>query len=250
MGRVARRPSLSAGAVTTSPNARFSLTPRRRGEEGIESLKTGSMPPKSLGMSIKRSPRFRKTDTTDTTDAASVEVDTATNDAEATLLAEAAGYGPVSAEERHAIASRRRLGHDVLSSSAANQVTAVLMIDIDQYEVVKGRFGDEAAETLVSEIGERLSGNIRSGDVIYRQGDKDYCILLPGATVAQGHLVAARLISVVHKHNLPDGSHATVSIGIAGTENGQVNQAISGADRAMADAKRAGCDRAATFTAH
>ena len=151
---------------------------------------------------------------------------------------------PKSRDELTGLGNRRRLDHDVMAHADRRGITAVMMIDVDQYDRVHDQRGGKAADTLVQSIGEVLSENVRFGDVVYRYGTKEFCIILPEATVAEGHLVAARLMTAVHGITLHDGSEATVSIGIAGTQDGRVNQALGSA---LLDAKKSGRDQMSAF---
>lgn len=153
-----------------------------------------------------------------------------------------------SRDQLTGLANRRRLDKDMMAHAERRGITAVMMVDVDQFDEVEARHGARAADQLVSDIGDVLSKNVRFDDVVYRYGHKEFCILLPEATLAEGHLVAARLISVVHGHTLEDGSQATVSIGISGTHDGRVSQALSGADLALLEAKKAGRDQASTLS--
>ena len=154
---------------------------------------------------------------------------------------------PQARDQLTGLGNRRRLDRDVMAHADRRGITAVMMIDVDQYDAVHDRNGQKAADELVREVGEVLSRNVRFDDVVYRYGTKEFCILLPEATVAEGHLVAARLMTAVHEHAIPSGEQATVSIGISGTHDGRVNQALTGADLALLEAKKSGRDRTSEF---
>ena len=56
--------------------------------------------------------------------------------------------------------------------------TAVLHIDIDKFRLVNDRFGMEAGDRILAEIGQRLKSSVREADLVARIDGDDFAIVL------------------------------------------------------------------------
>nr|BFE89238.1 hypothetical protein GCM10020093_118400 [Planobispora longispora] len=126
------------------------------------------------------------------------------------LLTYQASYDPLTGlANRRTILSR-------LEESVAGDV--LLYLDLDGFKAVNDTHGHEAGDALLVEIGNRLSGAVRDGDLVARLGGDEFALLCPGpADVSEITALAERLLAVVtepvgyHGHELRVGT----SIGIA-----------------------------------
>ena len=102
----------------------------------------------------------------------------------------------------------------------------------------------------------RFAGAVRSAllhadDVLARQGGEEFAVLLPGATLQQAHVAAARIRDRLREADIahvgsPNG-RMTASIGIAAMAPGEsvlLGTLLTRADAALYRAKAAGRDRA------
>ena len=143
------------------------------------------------------------------------------------------------------LANRRRLDHDLDAQRRSRDVSAaVIMIDVDHFKRVNDTFGHQIGDEILRQVSTVLSAQIRQYDVVYRYGGEEFCILLPGASTTDARWVADRIVNAVREIRLPDGSHVTVSIGIAEGTSAHVNTTLQSADRALYTAKENGRDRA------
>lgn len=101
---------------------------------------------------------------------------------------------------------------DLVSSRGfANQVAAVLMIDLDGFKQINDRFGHDAGDTVLQAVGNRLRASVRKDDLICRIGGDEFVILLHnmmtfeqveqicwriGAELTQAITVAGRSVQV------------------------------------------------------
>src|SRR5690606_946806 len=85
--------------------------------------------------------------------------------------------------------------------------------------------------------------NVREHDVVYRADTDEFCVLLLGAEPDEAAAVAERIVAAAREIELPDGSHVTVSVGLAAASSTDVTVILDDADRALAEAKAAGRGR-------
>ncbi len=147
------------------------------------------------------------------------------------------------------LANRRKFDHDLDVHDAANYETAVMLIDVDRFKTVNDHFGHGCGDEVLRELGQIIEANVREGDVVYRFGGEEFCVLLPGATMMDAGTIAERIVAAVRAVGLPDGSHVTVSVGVSISDEGAVIDAIATADRALYEAKHLGRDRSVSATA-
>jgi diguanylate cyclase (GGDEF)-like protein len=151
------------------------------------------------------------------------------------------------------VANRRRLDRDLTehagNAAALAGTTSVIMVDLDHFKQVNDVHGHRVGDEVLVQIGALLTRLVRRGDVVYRYGGEEFCVLLPNATTDEARRVADRIVTTVRTVKLPDGAAVTVSVGIAeGTPDG-VADTLAIADRAMFAAKSAGRNRVETGVA-
>jgi diguanylate cyclase (GGDEF)-like protein len=141
------------------------------------------------------------------------------------------------------VANRRRLDRDLAAHAKGAGPTAVIMVDVDHFKQVNDRYGHQIGDEVLRSIGNLLSDYVRHDDVVYRYGGEEFCILLPEATQDDARAIADRIVTAVRSIQLPDGTHVTVSIGIADGAAADVAGTLETADRALYAAKSGGRDR-------
>ena len=142
------------------------------------------------------------------------------------------------------LANRRRLDADLAQHDGSDRPTAAIMVDIDHFEEITDRFGHAVGDEILRKVVGVLASQVRYDDIVYRYGDEEFCILLPGASDNDADDVANRVVSAARSIELPDGGNVTVSIGLAGADQGDATDAVRRADLAL-DAAKHGRDRAA-----
>jgi len=126
---------------------------------------------------------------------------------------------------------------------------AVMMIDLDHLKLFNDRYGHEAGDVLLHEVGMVLQQNVRVEDVVCRYGGDEFAIVLPDADLQSAARRAQEIADRVKERRIeyrgrPLGE-STISVGVAASpEHGdRSDELIRAADQALYAAKRAGRDR-------
>lgn len=142
------------------------------------------------------------------------------------------------------VGNRRRLDRDLaMKPAAAETPVAVIMIDVDHLRRINDDFGRPAGDVALCQLADVLRAEIRTGDVVYRYEDEEFCVLLARTTTGEAGLVAERIRFAVSQMELPVEDSLTVSIGVALGRGEHVKQTMKRADEALAKSKGDGCDR-------
>jgi diguanylate cyclase (GGDEF)-like protein len=139
--------------------------------------------------------------------------------------------------------------HELLRDSVAGARendgdVALLFCDVDRFKDLNDRHGHLAGDDVLRRVSRILASCVRSGDVAARYGGDEFCVLLRDAGMETAVEVAERIREQVGGLWIGQDQAATVSIGVA-VLNGQgdAEELLEGADRAMYAAKQAGRDR-------
>ena len=132
--------------------------------------------------------------------------------------------------------SRRQLDLDLAAGvDVSGRSTASLILHVDNLE----QFGKRSPSS-VNQILERTAwvvmATVRSSDIVYRHSDSSFCVLLPVTTDEQALIVAERIRSNIESTPLLADSNATVSVGVAVGDSGQIGRTTHRADAALATA--------------
>ncbi len=138
---------------------------------------------------------------------------------------------------------RDRLEQTIRGARREAGSLAVLLIDLDRFKEINDTFGHPVGDALLTQIGPRIQGVLRSVDTVARFGGDEFVILLPASggrgdagRTAEKILETLESVFVVGEHTL----EISASIGIAlfpehGTDGAMLMRA---ADVAMYAAKR------------
>ena len=130
---------------------------------------------------------------------------------------------------------------------------ALFFLDIDQFKFVNDTLGHHAGDQLLQEVAQRISTQVRTGDVMARLGGDEFAILMEGVgTTVDASNVAEQLLAVIEAPFTIDGRQMKVSasIGITfyPTANDDTVRLLRNADIAMYQAKDAGRNNFKFFT--
>jgi diguanylate cyclase (GGDEF)-like protein len=154
------------------------------------------------------------------------------------------------------LANRRSFMSDadalIATRSSRNEPLAVLLADLDHFKKINDVFGHAIGDQVLNMFAATLRHATVPGDLCGRLGGEEFAILLPGRREGEAIEVAERIRQAFAHSAAEVGGHAvaaTVSIGIAASQIGDLAGLLGRADRALYHAKESGRDRVAAFTA-
>ncbi|WP_104523582.1 putative bifunctional diguanylate cyclase/phosphodiesterase [Blastococcus atacamensis] len=149
-------------------------------------------------------------------------------------------------DELTGLANRRALleqAQRVVTSAGEERPAALLLLDLDGFKEINDSLGHSAGDDLLRQVGPRLRGSLRSGDVLARLGGDEFAVLMPAAESDEARALAERLREqLLAPFTVADVRlHVGVSIGVATTPApaATVQELLHCADVAMYSAKRA-----------
>lgn len=163
-----------------------------------------------------------------------------------------ASYDLVSGQ-RSAEMLQDLLGNKIATAMRSKMSGAFLYAGIDHMSEINMRYGQQAADRLLFEVGDRLQRSLRGGDVMGRIHGDRFGIVLSNCTAAEMTMAADRFLQIISEapFNMPDGSQVRMTISIGGCNFPDyvrtVPDAIRVAEEAMRKAKANGRNR---FTEH
>lgn len=130
-----------------------------------------------------------------------------------------------------------------------NEPLTVAMLDLDHFKSYNDKYGHEAGDVVLKEIGALLRNSLRGGDIACRYGGEELTIILSGATLkhAMPRLDSIREMIMnlsIHSRGR-DLPKITVSIGISEAKPDETDSAniLKRADVALYQAKQQGRNR-------
>ena len=124
---------------------------------------------------------------------------------------------------------------------------ALIYIDLDNFKSVNDSFGHAAGDELLITVASALTRTVRSGDILFRLGGDEFCILMQALQLSEVKQIAERIrvnIAIALRSFNGNPCAVAASIGIA-TIDGKLlgDRVMRLADAAVYRAKAAGGDR-------
>jgi diguanylate cyclase (GGDEF)-like protein len=142
------------------------------------------------------------------------------------------------------VANRRRLDRDLaMEASTGDTPVAVIMVDLDHFKRINDEHGHDTGDTALREVADVLRREVRTGDVVYRYGGEEFCMLLAKTNSTEAGQVAERIRLAVSQMPSAIDEPLTVSIGVALGKGEHVSQTMIRADEALFKSKEGGRDR-------
>jgi diguanylate cyclase (GGDEF)-like protein/PAS domain S-box-containing protein len=149
-----------------------------------------------------------------------------------------------------------RLSQAIAQAQRGNSSLAVCFLDLDEFKAVNDRHGHAVGDRLLTQVAERLLGNVRSGDSVARFGGDEFVLLLSGLSTVEELDIALRRILLCLSTQFevcPGGAHIAGSIGVTvyPKDGADPDTLLRHADQALYAAKEAGRNRYHLFdTSH
>ncbi|AIZ31665.1 diguanylate cyclase AdrA [Pseudomonas parafulva] len=129
----------------------------------------------------------------------------------------------------------------------ADQASVLALIDIDHFKQINDVHGHLMGDDILRTLSALLPTHLRKTDLVARYGGDEFCVMLPGAGLAQAEEILERLRQAVECYRHPDlpEQRLSLSIGIAayGAHQLSADGWLHEADMALYQAKSAGRNR-------
>ncbi len=114
-----------------------------------------------------------------------------------------------------ASAFRSTLEADFAAASEAVRPLAIVLADIDRLRRVNDALGHQAGDTVLSKLAGMIRASFPDERRVFRLGDDDFAVLMPGAGRGDARRAAAALRSTVERHNffVAETPRITLSLG-------------------------------------
>src|SRR2546423_1116828 len=127
---------------------------------------------------------------------------------------------------------------------------SVVIGDLDGFKAVNDRFGHQAGDRALEQVGECFADGKRASDEVARIGGEEFAAILPGTDEHGAFLFAERLRSRVAQACSALPGELTISLGVATfPQHGHEGDSlVRAADQALYMAKRLGRDRVVVYS--
>ena len=131
-----------------------------------------------------------------------------------------------------------RLAHAVSIRKEADEQTALLFIDLNNFKSLNDRFGHSTGDAILEVLGQRLRTLIRAGDTAARLGGDEFALLLEVVSEpAEVARVAERVLEAIGEPIEVDGHCFTLEASIGIALGDDAHDLLKQADAAMYRAK-------------
>lgn len=154
--------------------------------------------------------------------------------------------------------NRRRFDHElerhVAHARRYGIEGALLVLDVDRFKQVNDAYGHSTGDRVITSVARVLRRRLRTTDTLARLGGDEFAVLLPKADRREAEIVARRLVEAVRAQadGVEGREGVTISVGVTVFDERaelSAEAAVVDADLAMYDAKDAGGDSYAFFSA-
>jgi diguanylate cyclase (GGDEF)-like protein len=141
------------------------------------------------------------------------------------------------------------LHYEIQRSDQYSWPVSLVMVDIDDFKIFNDRFGHEAGNSALADLGGLLQQALRRVDVAARFGGEEFVLVLPSTAKIGALMVAERARRLIEEAEFSPGANLTVSLGVATypADARDAGDLVRRADRAMYEAKAGGKNQVQAF---
>lgn len=135
---------------------------------------------------------------------------------------------------------------EVRRSQRYGTIVSLLLIDIDDFKAINDTYGHQGGDRMLKLMAKSLLIEARDSDICCRYGGDEFAVIQPCTDINATSIIAERIRAIMLEQ-LPNGSEATVSIGVAslGDKIRTTYDLVKEADAALYRAKKSGKNRIA-----
>ena len=139
----------------------------------------------------------------------------------------------------------RRAFHEALEREVARarryeRRLALIVLDLDDFKHVNDTIGHLAGDAVLSEVGQRILGIVRTTDIACRFGGDEFAVILPESGRTDAELLADRIVRAVSAKPIGKAGTLHASAGVAELmRDNTVDELFERADHALYRAKDA-----------
>lgn len=138
--------------------------------------------------------------------------------------------------------------NEFLRASRYKKEFCVIIGDCDKFKLVNDTYGHQVGDTVLIELANILSKNVRATDIVGRWGGEEFLIIVPETGIDGAVFVAEKLRADIEAYDFPVIRQKTMSFGVACWRDGDKPKTLVGrADEALYLAKERGRNRVETI---
>ena len=128
------------------------------------------------------------------------------------------------------------------ASRKVTEEVCVILCDLDHFKSINDRYGHATGDHVLRQAVQACRAHLRASDLFGRFGGEEFCILLPGCSLADARQRCEQLRAAIATVATEDGNTVSASFGVASTASSgyELRQLLAHADAALYRAKYAG----------
>jgi diguanylate cyclase (GGDEF)-like protein len=128
--------------------------------------------------------------------------------------------------------------------SRSKEPLSIILCDVDYFKKINDQYGHNAGDTVLIELAELFTKNMREQDFIARWGGEEFLFILPQTEAKSANIFAEKIQEILQNHLVNHENEkisVKVSMGIEQFKDNQtIDEAINNADKYLYQAKNAG----------
>jgi len=131
--------------------------------------------------------------------------------------------------------------NEMFRSRRYNSPLSLIMFDIDHFKKINDTFGHDVGDSVLKEISELVSSNIRESDILARWGGEEFMLLTPQVDLDSAYELAEKLRNSVSELEFYKVGEVKCSLGVVQLNEGEdLVSLCKRVDMAMYKAKESG----------